>query len=101
VQTGANSVANVTQNLGSSDLVPLLNAVRDFTRQLQSLPAVNPQMRRQGTDLGTEIERELSAAEPNPFKLRGLFNGLSTLVQTIGAAPPRGASSSHLRPRSA
>jgi hypothetical protein len=44
-------------------------------------------MRGQGTDLGTEIEHELSAAEPNPFKLRGLFNGLSALVQTIGGAP--------------
>jgi hypothetical protein len=87
LQTGAHSVANVTQNLGSSDLAPLSNAVREFATELQSLPAMSPQILRQGTDLGTEIERELSAAEPNPFKLRGLFSGLSAFVQSIGAAP--------------
>lgn len=87
VQTGANATAKVVQNLGSADTGPLLENLRELTEQIGRLSNLDPLSQRQVAELNGEIERELKSAEPNPLKLRGLFNGLGTFIQTLAATP--------------
>ena len=86
VQTGPNATAHVIQNLGTTDAAALLTAVREFVREL---PAMNlqPQSESEGLRLSAAIEQELQQPQPGGPMLRGLFNGLATFIQTIGAVP--------------
>jgi hypothetical protein len=45
------------------------------------------QIQRQVGELNRDIVSELETPQRNTFRLLGLFNGLSTFVQTLGAVP--------------
>jgi hypothetical protein len=87
VQTGANSTANVTQNLAGADLAPLIASLNRLIEEISQVPNVDPESQRQAVELNRDIVSALQAPQRNTYRLLGLFNGLATFVQTLGAVP--------------
>jgi len=87
VQTGAASTAHVVQNIADAEMVPVIDALNRLTEEFAAMAELSPKIRSDLVSLNTTIEQELRAPEPNRITLKGLFNGLSTFVQTLAATP--------------
>lgn len=87
MQTGANSTATVTQNLAGADLTSLIESIRKLTEQINQAQDLDPALQGQVTELNRDIVSELQAPKKNTFKLLGLFNGLTSFVQTLAVVP--------------
>lgn len=87
-QTGANSVANVVQNLGVDDRQSLSDALRLVRETLAETPSIEEAQKRELLEITDECETEMAAAVPNNTKLLSMFNVLGTAIQTIASAQP-------------
>jgi hypothetical protein len=87
VQTGSGSTANVTQRFDSVEVEKLVDALKRFAQQLNAMPVPDPETKREVIAVTRDLESELKAPTPNRFKLKAIFGGLTTFVQTLGSAP--------------
>lgn len=87
VQTGSGSTANVTQRFDSVEVEKLVDALKRFAQQLNAMPVSDPATKNEVIAVTRDLESELKAPTPNRFKLKAIFDGLTTFVQTLGSAP--------------
>lgn len=88
VQTGANAIANVVQNIGADDkqaLTDALNLVRESIGAIQNLAEVQKEELVQVVD---ECRAEITSEKPNNTRLRALLSTVATSIQTIASAQP-------------
>jgi hypothetical protein len=88
VQTGAQSVANVVQSLGTSDREALDAALRQVAEALNAAPRLAEAQRSDLLEIARECEQQLKSPTPNNTKLLTMFNVLATAVQGIASAQP-------------
>lgn len=88
VQTGANSVANVVQNLGIDDRASLSSAIQQVKEALSVAPSIEDTQRRELIEIAEECATQIAAESPNNTKLLTMFNVLGTAIQSIASAQP-------------
>ncbi len=88
VQTSANAVANVVQNLGLDDRTELAAALQQVREALSNAPSILDQQRRELLEIADECTSQITAASPNNTKLLTMFNVLGTAIQSIASAQP-------------
>jgi hypothetical protein len=49
--------------------------------------SLRPDERDQALELVSDVKRELQRDQPNRLRIRGAFQGLATVIQTLAAAP--------------
>lgn len=86
VQTGANSIANVVQNLGPDDRVALQAALQQVREALSNAPSVGEQQRRELLEIADECSSQMATESPNNTKLLTMFNVLGIAIQSIASA---------------
>lgn len=87
-QTGAQSVANVVQNLAAEEREALESAVRQVADALASATSLPERQRIELAEIAADCRQQLQNASPNNTKLLTLFNVLATAVQGIASAQP-------------
>lgn len=88
VQTGANAVANVIQNLGAEDRAALSSAIKQVRDALGGEASLSPQQRQELLEIADECSAQLGASSPNNTRLLSMFNVLGTAIQSIASAQP-------------
>ena len=88
VQTGANSIANVVQNLGLDDRTALQVALQQVREALSNAPSVEEQQRRELLEIADECSTQMATESPNNTKLLTMFNVLGMAMQTMASAQP-------------
>jgi hypothetical protein len=88
VQTGANSVANVVQNLDADDRASLSSALQQVKEALSVTPSIEDTQRRELLEIAEECASQMAAKAPNNTKLLTMFNVLGTAIQSIASAQP-------------
>lgn len=88
IQTGANAVAYVTQNIDAATREKLnraLDAIEEALATLDSLPA-HP--KGEVIEIVREAKVELAKPEPNSTKLRSLLTTTAAAIQTVASMKP-------------
>lgn len=88
VQTGPNSSAHVTMNVGSSDREALLAALELIASALHNAQELADARRTELIDVIAQARTVAHQPAPNPSLLRGMFLVLCETLQTIAAARP-------------
>jgi hypothetical protein len=88
VQTGANSVANVVQNLGAEDRASLLAALQQVKEALSVAPSIAETERQKLLEKAEECSSQMAAESPNNTELLTTLNVLGTAIQSIASAQP-------------
>lgn len=81
VQSGAHSVAHVTQNVATDNSVKTL--IQELHQHAQQLP---PAQREEATELVAELEKQTDAEKPKRSVLSALLTGLQALFLSAPAA---------------
>ncbi|MDP1634428.1 MAG: hypothetical protein Q8L69_07075 [Gallionellaceae bacterium] len=87
VQTGANAVANVVQNLGANERASLAAALQQFKEAIEIEPSLTEPERQKLLEIAQECTSEISSGSPDDTKLRKIFNVLGTTIQSLASAP--------------
>lgn len=87
VQTGANSVANVVQNLGANERTSLATALQKFKEAIEIEPSLTEPERQKLSKIAQECTSEISRESPDDTKLRQIFDVLGTTIQSLANAP--------------
>lgn len=88
IQTGANSVANVVQNLGAEDRASLSAALQQVKEAISVTPSIADTQRHELLEIAEECASQMAAESPNNTKLLTMFNVLGTAIQSIASAQP-------------
>jgi hypothetical protein len=88
VQTGAHSIANTVQNLGSEDRSAIAAALELVRQSLAAATSLQDRQRAELLELADEAQEQLASSSPNSTKLLTVFNVLATAVQAIPNALP-------------
>ncbi len=88
VQTGANAVANVVQNLGMEDRAALSNALQQVRDAISTASSLEEQQRHEFLEIADECAAQMAAESPNNTKLLTMFNVLGATIQSIASAQP-------------
>lgn len=88
VQTGANAVANVIQNLGADDRAALSTAITQVREALGVSTSLTSQQQQELIEIANECSIQLESTAPNSTKLLSMFNVLGTAIQSIASAQP-------------
>ena len=88
VQTGANTVANVIQNLGPNDQASLSAALAQVREALGLDVSLSEQQKRELLEIADECSTQIASQSPNSTKLLNMFNVLGTAIQSIASAQP-------------
>lgn len=87
VQTGANAVANVVQNLGANERASLTAALQQFKEAIEIEPSLTEPERQKLLEIAQECASEVGSKSPDDTRLLDIFNVLGTAVQTLASAP--------------
>lgn len=87
-QTGAQSVANVVQNLATAEREALDSAVQQVADALASATSLPERQRTELAEIAADCRLQLQNTTPNNTKLLTMFNVLATAVQGIASAQP-------------
>lgn len=87
VQTGANAVANVVQNLGANERASLATALQQFRGAIEIEPSLTEPERQKLLEIAQECTSEISSESPDDTKLLQIFNVLGTTIQALASAP--------------
>lgn len=88
IQTGAGSVANVTQSISAADKEALGLALSEAKALLQEIDDATAPEKQDVLQVVSDAETELTKETPNKTKLRGLLMGAAVTIQTIPAMQP-------------
>jgi hypothetical protein len=88
IQTGAGSMANVTQSINAADKEALWLALSEAKALLQEIDDATAPEKQDVLQVMSDAETELSKEAPNKTKLRGLLMGAAITIQTIPAMQP-------------
>lgn len=88
VQTGANAVANVVQNLGANERAALVSALQKVKEVIEIAPSLAEPQRQQLLEIAHECSSGIESESPNDTKLLAMFNVLGTTIQSIASAQP-------------
>ena len=88
VQTGANAVANVIQNLSVDERASLAAALQQFKKAIEIAPSLTKPERQKLFEIAQECSSEIGSESPNDTKLFAMFNILGTTIQSIASAQP-------------
>lgn len=87
VQTGANAVANVVQNLGMNERASLATALQQFKTAIESESSLTEIQKQKLLEITQKCSNEIGSESPDGTKLNDMFNVLGTTVQTLASAP--------------
>lgn len=87
VQTGANAVATVVQNLGVNERASLITALQQFKNAIESEPSLTEMQKQELLEIMQNCSNEINSETPNDTKLNDMFNVLGATVQTLASAP--------------
>lgn len=87
VQTGANAVANVVQNLGANGRASLSTALQQFKEAIEIEPSLTESERQKLLEITQECTSEISSEFPDDTKLLQIYNVLGTTLQSLASAP--------------
>lgn len=87
VQTGANTVANLVQNLGADGRASLSSALQQFKEAITNETSLAESERQKLLEFAQECTAEISSESPNNTKLLQIFNVLGTTIQSLASAP--------------
>lgn len=88
IQTGANAVAYVTQNIDTATkdkLNEALSAIEEALARIDTLPT-HPKA--EVVEIVREAKAEIAKSEPNTTKLRSLLSTTATSIQTVASMKP-------------
>jgi len=85
VQTGANSVAHVTQHIGAAEKDRLLSAVQSVEEVIKQASQLDATLRAELLQIASETKENLSADAPNKMKLHMTLDVLASAVQGIAS----------------
>jgi hypothetical protein len=88
IQTGANAVAYVTQNIDTATkemLNEALSAIEEALARIDTLPT-HPKT--EVVEIVREAKAEIAKSEPNTTKLRSLLGTTATAIQTVASMKP-------------
>jgi len=89
VQTGANAVANVVQNLGADERASLAAALQQFKETIEIAPSLTEPQRQELLEIARECSLQISSeSSPNDSRLLDIFNVLGITIQSISSAQP-------------
>lgn len=88
VQTGANAVANVVQNLGTDERTALVSALQQVKEAIGIAPSLPEPQRRELLEIAHECSSQLESESPNDTQLLNMFNILGTTIQSIAGVQP-------------
>lgn len=88
VQTGANSQANVVQNLGAADQAALVKALELTSEAIRNSGQLGDRQQKELLEIAAECESELRSSSPNNTRLLTMFNVLATSIQAVASAQP-------------
>lgn len=87
VQAGANTVANVVQNLGANGRASLSTALQQFKDAIEIEPSLTEPERQKLLEIAQEYTSEISSESPDDTKLHKIFDVLGTTIQSLASAP--------------
>lgn len=85
VQTGAGSVANVTQTIAGQDQETIRSALAGLAEAIGGAKEVEPDSRDAMLAIIPEIEAEVVKDRPNRLRISGLASGIGQTIQTVAA----------------
>ena len=88
VQTGANSTANVVQNLEPNDRDALLRALQQVRDAIFNASSVEERQREELVEIADECTSQMLTESPDNTELLTMFNVLGTAIQSIASAQP-------------
>lgn len=88
IQTGANSVANVTQSIDLSTKQQLTEALTEVERGLQDLDTLPTHPKQEIAEIIADAKAELAKTQPNTSKLCSLLGTTATAIQTVASMKP-------------
>lgn len=88
LQTGADAVANVVQNLGADERTSLATALRQVKEAVGIAPSLTEPRRQELLEIAQECSSQIDSASPNDTKLFEMFTVLGTAIQSIASAQP-------------
>ena len=88
VQTGANAVANVVQNLDANERTSLATALQQFKEAIGIEPSLTESQRRELLEITQRCTSQIGSESPNDTKLLDMFNVLGITIQSIASAQP-------------
>ena len=88
VQTGANAIANVVQNLGADERTALVSALQQVKEAIGIAPSLAEPRRQEILKVAHECSSQIESESPNDTKLLAMFNVLGTTIQSIASAQP-------------
>jgi len=88
VQTGDGASANIVQNLGQDDKDALTQALQLTRDALLTAQELADDRKQDLVGIVDEVSTELQSASPNNTKIKSLFQGIATSIQTIASAGP-------------
>ncbi|MFA6310400.1 MAG: hypothetical protein WCV99_10550 [Sterolibacterium sp.] len=88
VQTGANAVANVVQNLGADERTALVSALQQVKEAIGIAPSLPEPQRRELLEIAHECSSQLESESPNDTQFLNMFNVLGTTIQSIAGVQP-------------
>lgn len=88
VQTGANAIANVVQNLSVDERASLAAALQQFKEAIGIAPSLTEPERQKLLEIAQECTSEIGSDSPNDTKLFNMFMILGTAIQSIASAQP-------------
>lgn len=88
VQTGANAVAHIVQNLDAKERASLATALQQFKEAIEMEPSLSDQQRKELLETTQQCSSEIESESSDSSKLLSVFNVLGTSIQSIASAQP-------------
>lgn len=88
VQTGANSTANVIQNLTVDERASISSALQQVKEALSDAPSIADTQRYELLDIANDCVSQMALESPNTIKLLTMLTVLGTSIQSIASAQP-------------
>ncbi len=87
VQTGANAIAHVFQNLSEGDKSAINTAIQQSRTAIENSTELDANQKREIIEIANECAVQINSEQPNNTKLLTLLTILGTTVQSIASAP--------------
>jgi hypothetical protein len=88
IQTGANSVANISQAIDTESKERIIAALSEIKVAIDGLGESYAINKDEVEELVTESSQELEKDKPNSLKVRGLLSGIAASIQTTASLKP-------------
>lgn len=88
IQTGDNSIANVTQNIDTEVKVQIQKALEEIISQLSQPEVETPSPKDELIEVVQESQVEVQKEKPNVTRLRSLLTTVGTSIQVVSSLKP-------------